>query len=397
MPTWKYWIWQNSSRSLFNHDSTDGSSWLCPRPSIFRTFNQLVIEYSNCRSALIKENCVTTSLYGKDEEQKSIWVFLEQFDGVLENVSLELLHKGRELADGAKWLLVGLLIGKNAGELASASIAHGADEVWVIEHDLLERFTVDAYTEAAFKAIMKGKPSAFLCGATPDGRDLAGRLAVRLRTGLNADCTDLRLKRKSGILVSEVTGFGGGVLALLEAPDHRPQMSTVRPGVFTVYEADFGRMGEVIEFPVDLQSGMIHTSVLEKVVGEGVDLTHASALVCGGRGIDGNFELMAELAELLGGEVGATRPPVDEGHIERERQVGQTGVICRPKVVINCGISGAFHFVVGIQEADIVVSINSDAEAPIFDYSDYCIVGDVSEVVPALVRALHAQREESHA
>jgi electron transfer flavoprotein alpha subunit len=226
---------------------------------------------------------------------------------------------------------------------------------------------------------------------------LAGRLAVRLRTGLNADCTDLRLKRKGGILVSEVTGFGGGVLALLEAPDHRPQMSTVRPGVFTVGEADEGRTGEVIEFKADIQEKTIRTTVTERVVGEGVDLTQATALVCGGRGIDGNFELMAELATLLDGEVGATRPPVDEGHIERERQVGQTGVICRPRVSINCGISGAFHFIVGIQEADIVVSINSDSEAPIFDYSDYGIIGDVSEVVPALLQALQERREVSRA
>jgi electron transfer flavoprotein alpha subunit len=340
---------------------------------------------------------MTTSLYGIDEEQKTIWVFLEHFDGVLENVSLELLHKGRNLADGAGWSLMGLLIGVGVGHLAAISIAHGADEVWVIEHDLLERFTVDGYTEAAFEAIMQGKPSVFLSGATPDGRDLAGRLAVRLRTGLNADCTDLRLKRKSGILVSEVTGFGGGVLALLEAPDHRPQMSTVRPGVFTVGEADEGRTGEVIEFKADIQEKTIRTTVTERVVGEGVDLTQATALVCGGRGIDGNFELMAELATLLDGEVGATRPPVDEGHIERERQVGQTGVICRPRVSINCGISGAFHFIVGIQEADIVVSINSDSEAPIFDYSDYGIIGDVSEVVPALLQALQERREVSRA
>jgi electron transfer flavoprotein alpha subunit len=351
----------------------------------------------NGYSPLFKETCMTTSLYGINEEQKSIWVFLEHFEGDLENVSMELLHKGRELAEGAGWSLVGLLIGNGVRDLASISIAHGADEVLVIEHDLLKRFTVDAYTEVAFEAVMHGKPSIFLSGATPDGRDLAGRLAVRLRTGLNADCTDLRLKRKSGILVSEVTGFGGGVLALLEAPDHRPQMSTVRPGVFTVGEADEGRTGEVIEFSVDLPEDTIRTTVIERVVGEGVDLTQATALVCGGRGIDGNFDLMAELATLLEGEVGATRPPVDEGHIERERQVGQTGVICRPKVAINCGISGAFHFVVGIQEADIVVSINTDADAPIFDYSDYCIVGDVSELVPALVKVLRERREVSRA
>jgi electron transfer flavoprotein alpha subunit len=328
------------------------------------------------------------SLYSVAEEQKAIWVFLEQEGGSLEGVSLELLAKGRELADRVGWRLAGLLLGDEVVGLAETAVSHGADEIILIEHPLLEFFTVDAYAHVAFQALMECQPSIFLLGATPNGRDLAGRLAVRLRTGLNADCTDLRLNPETGVLVSEVSGFGGGVLALIEMQKHRPQMATVRPGVFLPGTAVSTRNGAITRIDVDLHKDVIHTRVVERVVGQGVDLTQTPVLVAGGRGVDGRFDMLRDLADLLGGDVGATRPPVDEGHIERERQIGQTGVVCRPKIVICCGISGAFHFVVGIQEADTVIAINSDPEAPIFDYADYCIVGDVHQIIPVLIGAL---------
>jgi electron transfer flavoprotein alpha subunit len=335
---------------------------------------------------------MVASLYGAEEAQEAIWVFLERSNGALTGVSLELLGKGRQLADQAGWPLVGLLMGSELEKSAKQAIAHGVDEVWLADHELLDAFTVDAYTHVAHQALQQGKPSILLLGATLDGRDLAGRLAVRLRTGLNADCTDLRLD--AGVLISEVSGFGGGVLALLEIPTHRPQMATVRPGVFPPGEADKTRKGERVAFDFELEPDQIQTRVVERVVGKGVDLTQAPVLVCGGRGVEGDFAMLRELAELLGGDVGATRPPVDEGHIERERQVGQTGVVCRPKVALALGISGAFHFVVGIQEADLVVAVNSDDEAPIFDFSDYCLVGDVHKIVPVLIEAM---REVEHA
>lgn len=337
------------------------------------------------------------SLYGIDQEEKSILVFLEQTEGVLEGVSLELLSKGRQLADEDGGQLVGLLMGHRIRNLADEGIAYGADEVRLTDHPLLEIFTVDAYAHVAFDLIMQAKPSIFLLGATPNGRDLAGRLAVRLRTGLTADCTDLRVNPGSGVLTSEVTGFGGGVLALIEAPKDRPQMATVRPGVFPPGDGDHSRKGNVVEIDLDLAEEMIQTHIVERVVGEGVDLTRVPVLVVGGRGVNGNFEMLKELASLTDGDVGATRPPVDEGHIERERQIGQTGVLCRPKVAIVCGISGAFQFVVGIQKADTVIAINSDPQAPIFEFADYCIVGDVSRVIPALIQALGAAREVPHA
>ncbi len=340
---------------------------------------------------------MVASLYGPDQEAKVIWVLLEHDEGALEGVSLELLSKGRKLADAVGWRLAGLLIGHQVSHLAGEAFACGADEVWLAEHPLLEAFSVDGYTQAAFQAIMQGRPSVFLSGATPNGRDLAGRLAVRLRTGLTADCTDLHIDGEAGgVLVGEVTGFGGGVLALIQSPHHRPQMATARPGVFPPAELVPGRQGAVVEVPVELTPDAIRTRVVEEVKGAGVDLTRVPVLVIGGRGVEGRFDLLRELADLLGGDVGATRPPVDEGHVERQRQIGQTGVVCRPKVAIVCGASGAFQFVVGIQEAETVIAINSDPEASIFDFADYCVVGDVFQVVPALAEALRSVREVAY-
>lgn len=330
------------------------------------------------------------SLYGIKEERNAIWVYLEQDGGVFEGVSLELLAKGRELADQTGRQLNGFIIGHRLSALGERACAYGADQVWLADHPLLELFTIEAYSYAAFQSIMEGKPSIFLLGATPNGRDLAGRLAVRLRTGLNADCTDLRIHPETGALVSEVSGFGGGVLALIESPEHRPQMATVRPGVFQPAEAGDSGEAVIIRILVDLTEDMIQTRIVERVVGEGVDLTRVPVLVAGGRGVDGDFKTLKELADLLGGDIGATRPPVDEGHIKRERQVGQTGVVCSPEVAICCGISGAFHFVVGIEKAGTIIAINSDPEAPVFEYSDYGVVGDVREVVPALIAALRS-------
>lgn len=331
---------------------------------------------------------MVASLYTPVEEKKEIWVFLEQEGGNLLPVTLELLGKGRELADTLSWPLCGLLIGARVVHLAEDAYTRGVDRLLVAEHALLKNFTIDAYARVAAQVLLQEKPSVMLFGATPDGRDLAARLAVRLRTGLNADCTDLRIDPATGVLVSEVSGFGGGVLALIEMPAHRPQMATVRPGVFQARNPQHGRSGEIVNIPVELKPEMIHTRVLERSVGKGVDLTQAEVLVAGGRGVGADFSRLRELAELLGGEVGATRPPVDAGIIERERQVGQTGVVCSPKLSICCGVSGAFHFVVGIEKSGTVIAINADPEAEIFEYADYCVTGDAGQILPELIKAL---------
>ena len=336
---------------------------------------------------------MVSSLYGVDQEGKSIWVYLEVEAGGLAGVSLELIAKGRAMCDQLGWQLVGLLLGNKVTELAEVGFAYGLDEVWLGDDPLLDHFTIEPYALAAFQVLMKAKPSVLLVGATPNGRDLAGRLAVRLRTGLNADCTDLRMVPQNERLVCEVSGFGGGVLALIEMAEHRPQMATVRPGVFSAGEPDYNRKGKLVSIEMNLASDAIQTRLIESSIGEEINLTQVPVLVAGGRGVDGDFKMLAELAQLLGGEVGATRPPVDEGHIQRERQIGQTGVVSRPKIAICCGISGAFHFVVGIEKADTVIAINSDPEAPIFEYADYCVVADVHKIVPALIEALSVERE----
>jgi electron transfer flavoprotein alpha subunit len=340
---------------------------------------------------------MVASVYGVSEAQPEIWAFLEQSGARLEDVSLELIGKARLLADQAGWKVTGLLIGDQVEGLAADAFACGADQVILIEHPLLADFTVDTYTHAACAALMQARPGVLLLGATPNSRDLAGRLAVRLRTGLNADCIDVSLDAGRGVLVSTVTGFGGGVQALLEMPDHRPQMATVRPGVFPLPARDERRTGQVIRLEVGGIAEAARTRIVERATGDSINLARSEVLVVGGRGIEGNFDLLRDLAHLLGGEVGSTRPPVDEGQIERERMVGQTGTVCRPRIAIVCGVSGAFHFVVGIQEADTVIAINSDPEAPIFDYADYCIVDDAHAIVPALIAALRSVGEVTYA
>jgi len=336
---------------------------------------------------------VVASLYAPSEANKALWVFLEIEGDGFASVSVELLSKGRDLADRAGWTLCGLLLGSDISDRANQAFQYGADEVWLLDHPLLAQFDVCGYSHATMQAIKEGKPSVFLLGATVNGRDLAGRLAVRLRTGLNADCTDLILDEDRAVLISEVTGFGGGVIALLESAEHCPQMSTVRPGVFIANDPDPSRQGDLVEMKVNLKKAEIRSRIVARHVGEGVDLTQAPVLICGGRGIDGDFESLRELAALVDGEVGATRPPVDEGHIDRERQVGQTGIVCRPKVALNFGISGAFHFIVGIQDAETIIAINTDPEAPIFNHADYCIVENAHKILPALIKTLKTERE----
>ncbi len=326
------------------------------------------------------------SLYDP-KEARGIWVYLEQDRGKLESVSLELLGKARELANPAKLKVTGLLLGDRVDGLAKEAIAAGANEVLVAEHRLLRQYTTDGYTKVATQIIVERKPDILLLGATPNGRDLAGRIAVRVRTGLTADCTDLALGQ-DGLLSGEVTGFGGGILAYIKCPNHRPQMFTVRPGVFSAPAPKTSRKGKVTSVPVELSKNDVRVQVLEHVLGEGVDITRADVIVAAGRGCRGDFSQVRELAGLLGGEVGWSRVPVDEGWVSRDCMIGQTGYVTRPKLAIICGISGAFQFTVGIEKAETIVAINSDEEAPIFEQADYCVVDDMFRVLPPLIGAI---------
>jgi electron transfer flavoprotein alpha subunit len=321
------------------------------------------------------------------KEARDIWVYLEQDRGKLESVSLELLGKARLLADPAKLKVTGLLLGNKVAGLAKEAIAAGADDVVIAEHPLLRQYTTDGYTKVATKAILERKPDILLLGATPNGRDLAGRIAVKVRTGLTADCTDLSLG-EDGLLSGEVTGFGGGILAYIKCPNHRPQMCTVRPGVFSPPTPKASRKGKTTPVPVELSKSDVKVKVLEHVVGEGVDITRADVIVAAGRGCRGDFSQVKELAGLLGGEVGWSRVPVDEGWASRDCMIGQTGYVTRPKLAIICGISGAFQFTVGIEKAETIVAINLDEEAPIFEQADYCVVDDMFRVLPPLIDAI---------
>ncbi len=236
--------------------------------------------------------------------------------------------------------------------------------------------------------VLERRPDIFLLGATPDGRDLAGRLAVRLRTGLTADCTDLALEEGSGLLLGEVTGFGGGILATIKCEKHRPQMATVRPGVFAPGQPDPSRQGRIERLTVELEPQDLRVQVVERVTAAGADITRAKVVVAGGRGTGGDFSLLAELARLLGGDVGATRVAVDEGWVGRDRQIGQTGFVTRPQLAILCGISGAMQFTVGIEKAETVVAINNDREAEVFEHADYGVVDDLFQVLPPLIEEI---------
>jgi electron transfer flavoprotein alpha subunit len=326
------------------------------------------------------------------DKASGLWVFLEQEGGRLEGVALELLGKGNLLAQARGLPLTGLLLGEGVEEAAREAIAHGADHVLAADDPLLAVYTTDAYTDVAAGIILERKPETLLIGATPNGRDLAGRLAVRLRTGLTADCTGLAWEDGSGLLLGEVTGFGGGVMASIKCPRHRPQMATVRPGIFPLPAADRGRAGRVEVVPVSLDAGRVKTEIIERVRREGVDITRAKVLVAGGRGVKGDFAPLVELARLLGGEVGASRVACDLGWIGRDRQIGQTGFVARPKLALVCGVSGATQFTVGIKDAEFIVAINSDAEAPIFDDSDLCVVDDLFPVLEALIAELKRGR-----
>jgi len=321
-------------------------------------------------------------------DASGLWVFLEQDQGELVGVSLELLGKSRELADRLGTSLTGILLGHQVRDLADQAFAAGADQVLLADHPDLAVYNTEPYTRVVSEALAERKPSIFLLGATPDGRDLAGRLAVRVHTGLTADCTGMDVDPQSGLLKGDVVGFGGGIVATILCPDMRPQMATVRPGIFPAPELAPGRKGAVDEIPVRIREEDKRVKVLERVTAAGLDLTKAPCIVAAGRGIRGELSLIEELARLFGGEIGATRVACDEGWLERERQIGQTGVVTRPKLAICCGISGAIHFTVGIEGAETVVAINTDEEAPIFEAADYCIVDDLFAVLPPLIEQL---------
>jgi electron transfer flavoprotein alpha subunit len=322
---------------------------------------------------------------------KDLWVYVETALGKPKNVGLELLHgPGRRLADIQGGQLCAVVISSDVDETVKAAAAYGADKIYVIEGPEYEVYTTDAYTDAFGELAHKYQPTSILIGATVNGRDLGPRLACRLRTGLTADCTRLDIDAASGNVAWTRPAFGGNIMATILCPDHRPQIGTVRPGVFKLKVAgDPSRSAEIIREDIHVAPQRIRTKMLQiirEAADEMVDLEGAEIIVSGGRGLGKaeNFSYIRELAQALGATVGASRAAVDAGWISHVHQVGQTGRTVGPKLYIAAGISGAVQHLVGIGGADKIVAINKDPEAPIFNIADYSIVGDLFAVLPAM-------------
>lgn len=320
---------------------------------------------------------------------KDLWVLLEtKEDGAAKNVGIELLNPGRRLADKQGGKLVSVVIGCHTDAAVKEAGEHGADQVIVIDSEEFQRYTTDAYTAALAHLLEKYAPTSMLIGATPNGRDLGPRLSCRLGTGLTADCTALDIDEASGNIAWTRPAFGGNLMAVILCPDHRPQLGTVRPGVFKKPDACEDK-AEIVREDFHVPANQIRTTLLETIreaSDEIVDLEGADIIVSGGRGVGGaeGFQVIRELADVLGGTVGASRAAVDEGWISHSHQVGQTGKTVGPKLYIACGISGAIQHLAGMSSSDVIVAINKDFDAPIFGIADYGFVGNLFEIVPAL-------------
>ena len=332
------------------------------------------------------------------DDYKNVWVFIESFEDQPKSVGLELLGQGRRLADELGQKLVAVALGRDTTELARASALYGADQVITVDGEEYAGYSADAYGYAFLKLVDKYKPNVILIGATVNGRDLGSKLAVSLRTGLTADCTALRVDEETKNIVWERPAFGGNLYAQILCATTRPQMGTCRPGAFKMPPERPENHPECIRESIHVPQDSLRTRVLEFVKaaksGE-IPFGQAQVIVSGGRGMKNaeNFALLRELADALGGTVGCSRAAVDAGWMPQSRQVGQTGTTVSPRLYIACGISGAIQHIAGMSESDTIVAINKDENAPIFEVADYCIVGDLFEVIPAILKELKARRE----
>lgn len=326
-----------------------------------------------------------------------VWVFAEQREGVLQKVSLEILGEGRKIADKLGVNLTALLLGHDVKNLANDLGKHGADEVLVIDNPLLKNYTTDGYTKAICEVATERKPGILFIGATFIGRDLGPRVAARLSTGLTADCTILDVDVENGDLLATRPAFGGNLMATIACPDHRPQMATIRPGVFSKLPVE-DREFKVEEVNVNLEDSDIRTKIIEiiKEHKDIVDISEAKILVAGGRGVGSkeNFTLLEDLASVLGGTVAASRAAVEKGWVDKEYQVGQTGKTVRPTIYVACGISGAIQHVAGMQDSEVIIAINKDESAPIMKVADYAMVGDINKVLPEFISQIRRMKEE---
>ena len=341
------------------------------------------------------------------EEYKGVFIYAQQVDCEISPIAFELLGKAKELAAELGTQVTAVLLGSKIKELASQLAEYGADRVIVVDSPALEVYRTEPYTQALAAVINKYKPEIMLVGATAIGRDLGPRVSARVGTGLTADCTQLEIgdfplnpipgkEQKHNQLLMTRPAFGGNTIATIACPDNRPQMATVRPGVMQKIAPVSGAQAEVVEFSPKLEENSCYVEILDivKEVSEVADIQDAKILVSGGRGVGSkeNFAILQELANALGGAVSCSRAVVDNGWMPKDMQVGQTGKTVRPNVYFAIGISGAIQHTAGMEESDIIIAINKDESAPIFDVADYGIVGDLNKIVPLITQAVKARK-----
>jgi electron transfer flavoprotein alpha subunit len=323
---------------------------------------------------------------------KDVFVFIEQRDGKLVSVGYELLGEAVSLAHDLSQNVVAVLMGDGITHHAGELIFYGADEVIVVDDPILKEYMTEPYTKALAAVLKERDAEIVLFGATSIGRDLAPRISARIKTGLTADCTKLSIDPETKLLMMTRPAFGGNLMAVIRCKDHRPQMTTVRPGVMQPIEKDETRKGTITMFPVSLSEADKNVELLEIIKKEKKtgDITQAKILVSGGRGVGGkeNFRLLYEVAEALDAEVSGSRATVDSGWVDKELQVGQTGKTVRPRIYFACGISGAIQHLSGMSKSEYIVAINKNENAPIFKVADYGLVGDLYQIIPALIEEL---------
>jgi electron transfer flavoprotein alpha subunit len=334
----------------------------------------------------------------KLDEYRGVWIFIEQNDGKIEGVSLELLGAGRKLADKLQVPLSGFLLGSGIKGLAGQVISYGADQVYMIDHPVLKQYRTESYMKGVMLLAEKYKPEIILYGATPNGKDLASAVATDLNTGLTADTTMLDVDLDNRLLEASRPAFGGNIMATILCKKHRPQMATVRPKVMKALAPDAGRAGKIIEEKISLQEEEMRTKVLQIVndVTKKANLADAHVIVCGGKGMGDiqNFQILNDLAETIGASVGGTRDVVEAGWLPHELQIGQTGETVTPKIYFAIALSGAIQHVVGMKNSNLIIAINKDPNAPIFYVATYGIVGDAMEIVPKLIEQFKQIRNE---
>lgn len=337
------------------------------------------------------------------EEYKGVYIYAQQVDNKLSDIAFELVGKAKELAADLNTEVTAVLLGSNVKALATELGEYGADKVIVVDNPALETYRTEPYAQALVSVINEYKPEIMLVGATAIGRDLGPTVSARVKTGLTADCTKLEIGTidsmpDTKLLLMTRPAFGGNIMATIVCKDHRPQMATVRPGVMQALERDEARTGEVVDFKVEFTAADMNVTIKEVVKEDKktVDITEAKVLVSGGRGIgSADFvPVLQEAADVLGGVVTGSRPVIEAGWLDKDRQVGQTGKTVRPDLYLACGISGAIQHVAGMESSEVVISINKDDNAAIFSVSDLGVVGDVKVILPKLVEALKKVKEE---